>query len=623
MCSSDLDEVILSEVLSDFARTLTTDFPIQGILDHLVERIVAVLDVSAAGVTLISPGRAPRYVAASDENALAFERLQSDLGHGPCLTAFESGDAVAVPDLGSDGRFGGFTRAALRAGMRAVYAFPLRHGSGRLGALDLYRDRSGELDPRDMAAAQTLADVTAAYLLNAQARQEALEISDRFQASALHDALTGLPNRALLQQRIEHAARRAHRSHTQAAVIFADLDRFKWVNDTYGHRTGDELLVGVAGRLSGVVRPGDTLARVSGDEFVILCEDMVDVGDALRMATRLGDAFDEPFTVGGVEIVCSVSVGVAYSGPGEGVTDQLVSHADVAMYQAKRRGGATHQVIDLHDPPDRGTRARPDRGLAAALAAGQLDLAYQPIVRTGDGAVQGVEALLRWTRPERGAVPAPTTIGIAEQDGLRGEVGAWVLARACADRSRWLARHPDRPVDVSVNVSVRQFLDPGFTGTVVDALDRTRMDPAALVLEVTEGVFVEDFGRAAAVLTGLERLGVRLVLDDFGTGYGSLAYLRRLPVDGIKLDPSFVADVGRDPSGAPVLTALSNLAHALGLRVTAEGVETREQHDVVVASGCEFAQGFLHGRPGPASGVPGLLGGIDGAQPDDRDLSSA
>jgi len=474
-----------------------------------------------------------------------------------------------------------------------------------------------------MAAAQTLADVAAAYLLNAQARQEALEISDRFQASALHDPLTGLPNRALLQQRIEHAARRAHRSHTQAAVIFADLDRFKWVNDTYGHRTGDELLVAVAGRLSQVVRPGDTLARVSGDEFVILCEDMVDVGDALRMAARLGDAFKEPFTLGGVEIVCSVSVGVAYSGPGAGVTDQLVSHADVAMYQAKRRGGATHQVIDLRDPPDRDTHARPDRGLAAALATGQLDLVYQPIVRTGDGAVQGVEALLRWTHPERGAVPAPTTIGLAEQDGLMGEVGAWVLARACADRGRWLARHPDRPVDVSVNVSVRQFLDPGFTGTVADALDRTRMDPAALVLEVTEGVFVEDFGRAAAVLTGLERLGVRLVLDDFGTGYGSLAYLRRLPVDGIKLDPSFVADVGRDPSGAPVLTALSNLAHALGLRVTAEGVETREQHDVVVASGCEFAQGFLHGRPGPASGVPGLLGGIDGAQPDDRDLSSA
>jgi len=602
-----VDEVILSKVLSDFARTLTTDFPIQGILDHLVERIVDVLDVSAAGVTLISPGRAPRYVAASDADALAFEQLQSDLGHGPCLTAYESGNAVAVPDLGSEGRFPGFVLPALDAGMRAVFAFPLRHGSGRLGALDLYRDRAGELDPRDMAAAQTLADVTAAYLLNAQARLEAREISDRFRASALHDPLTGLPNRALLQQRIEHAARRAHRSHTQAAVLFADLDRFKWVNDTYGHQAGDELLVGVARRLSEVVRPGDTLARVSGDEFVILCEDMVDVGDALRMAARLGDAFTVPFTVGGTEIICSVSVGVAYSGPGEGVTDQLVSHADIAMYQAKRRGGATHQVSGLRAAPGLDDQDRLDRDLATALPGGQLELAYQPIVGTGDGAVPGVEALLRWTHPERGAVPALTAIGIAERNGLMGEVGAWVMARACADRGRWLAEHPDRPLDVSVNVSVRQFLAPGFADTVVDVLARTQMDPASLLLEVTEGVFVEDFGRAASVLSELRSLGVRLVLDEFGTGYGSLAYLRRLPFDGIKIDRSLVADIGRDPSGAAVVAAVVNLAHALGLRVTAEGVETREQHDVVVASGCELAQGFHYGRPLPASGVDGLL----------------
>ena len=618
-----VDEVVLSEVLSEFARTLTTDFPIQSILDHLVERIVEILDVTAAGVTLISPGRAPHYVAASDADALAFERLQSDLGHGPCLTAYESGDPVSVPDLGSDGRFGGFAPAALHAGMRAVFAFPLRHGSGRLGALDLYRDRAGELHPRDMAAAQTLADVAAAYLLNAQARQEAREISDRFRASALHDPLTGLPNRALLQQRIEHAALRAHRSHTQAAVLFADLDRFKWVNDTYGHQAGDELLVAVARRLSEIVRPGDTLARVSGDEFVILCEDMVDVGDALRMAARLGDAFTSPFVVGGAEIVCSVSVGVAYSGPGEGVTDQLVSHADVAMYQAKRRGGATHQVLNLSAAPGPDGHGPLDQDLSTALSSGQLELAYQPIVGIADGAVPGVEALLRWTHTERGRVPALTAIGIAERNGLLGGLGAWVLGRACADRSRWLAEHSDRPLDVSVNVSVRQFLDPGFADTVVDVLARTQMDATCLVLEVTEGVFVEDFRRASSILSDLRSLGVRSVLDDFGTGYGSLAYLRRVPVDGVKIDRSLVADIGHDPSGAAVVAAVINLAHALGLHVTAEGVETREQHDGLGEGGCDFAQGFHYGGPRPASRVPGLLGGIGGARPDDRGCASA
>lgn len=602
-----VDEDTLVSVLSDFARTLTTDFPIQGILDHLVGRIVDVLDVTAAGVTLISPGTMPHYVAASDTDALAFERLQTELGHGPCVSAYETGEAVLVPDLRDAGRFADFLPTALRAGVRAVFAFPLRHGAERLGALDLYRDRAGALDPKDLAAAQTLADVAAAYLLNARARQEALEISDRFRASALHDPLTGLPNRALLQQRTEHAAQRAHRSHSTAAVLFADLDRFKWVNDTYGHRIGDELLVDVARRLADVVRPGDTLARVSGDEFVILCEDIADPGDVLHMAARIGDAFAVPFVVAGADIVCTVSVGIAYSGPGEGVSDQLITHADLAMYEAKRLGGGNHQVIDLRGANRAGDRNRLDRDLRTALDAGHLGLAYQPIVATADGAVVGVEALLRWTHPEQGTVPALTTVGIAEQNGLIRGIGAWVLEQGCADRARWLAEHPRQPMDLSVNVSVRQLMGPGFADTVAGILQRTRMDPAALVLELTEGVFIEDGDRATAVLADLKALGVRLTLDDFGTGYCSLGYLRRFPVDAIKIDQGFVADIGRDPSGPAIVAAVSDLAHALGLHVTAEGVETQEQHDVVTGVGCELAQGFLYSRPLPASAVRDLL----------------
>ncbi len=353
----------LSSVLRDFARTMVTDFPIQSILDHLVERIVDVLSVTGAGVTLISPGMAPQYVAASDEAALHFERLQTELGQGPCLLAYESGEPVAVPDPASDSRFPKFGPAAVSAGMAAVFAFPLRHGPGRLGALDLYRDTPGPLDPQDTSAAQTLADVAAAYLLNAQARERALDVSDRFRESALHDALTGLPNRVLLAQRLAHAARR---SRSNAAVLFADIDRFKRINDTYGHAIGDELLIAVAQRLSAVVRPGDTLARVSGDEFVFLCEDLSHVNDVELLAARIEKAFTTPFSLPGAEVSVTASVGIAYAGLGGAVTNELVTNADIAMYQAKRSGGGVHRVIDLRAAKEAHDRTRLEQDLRKA-----------------------------------------------------------------------------------------------------------------------------------------------------------------------------------------------------------------------------------------------------------------
>jgi GAF domain-containing protein len=227
-----VNEDKLSAVLSEFARTLITDFPIQGILDHLVTRIVEILPVTSAGVTLITPGSAPHYIAASDDAALRYEQLQTLVGQGPCVAAFETGGAVSVADLSNDTRFPLFAPAAVAAGLAAVFTFPLRHGDGRLGALDLYRDSPGTLDDEDMAAAQTLADVAAAYLLNAQARDAAQAASDGFQHDALHDPLTGLPNRLLLHERLEHTTCRARRSHTHSAILFADIDRFKQVNDT-------------------------------------------------------------------------------------------------------------------------------------------------------------------------------------------------------------------------------------------------------------------------------------------------------------------------------------------------------------------------------------------------------
>ena len=598
----------LSSVLSEFARTMITDFPIQAILDRLVHRIVEVLPVTGAGVTLIAPGTSPQYIAASNASALRFERLQSELGQGPCVVAYQTGDPVAVPDVAAETRFPSFTLAALDAGMRAVFTFPLRHRDRQLGALDLYRNATGALDADDMTAAQTLADVTAAYLINAQARDRAREASERFRAAALHDALTGLPNRVLLGQRLQHVAQRAQRSHTTVAVLFADLDQFKWINDTHGHAVGDMVLIEVARRLSAVMRPGDTLARVSGDEFVILCEDLSDAGDAEKLASRVQVELEVPFDlVPPAPILVSASVGIAYAGPGESVTDQLIADADTAMYQAKRSGGAVHRVLDLTAAKAATDRHRLEVDLHTALAGDQLTLVYQPVVRTSDGLLTGVEALLRWNHPRQGPVTAATAVGIAEQNGLITPIGAWVLEQACVDRTRWAARHPGRKLELSVNVSGRQLMEPGFCDTVRRALTTTGMDPGALQLELTEGVCIDDPQRARTVLQDLRGLGVRLALDDFGTGFCSLTYLHQFPIDMLKIDQSFVAKLHRDRTALDIAAAVTELAHVLGMSVTAEGVETQQQHHNVLSIGCELSQGFLYAQPLTGSQMNDLL----------------
>jgi diguanylate cyclase (GGDEF)-like protein len=610
-----VQEAKLSAVLREFARTVATDFPIQGILDHLVERIVAILPVTGAGVTLISGGQVPRYVAASNEAALRYEKLQTAIGEGPCLLAYTSGEAVAVPDLQQEARFPHFTPNALDAGLAAVFTFPLRRGGGlQLGALDLYRDTPGDLEPHDMDAAQTLADVAAAYLINAEAREEARATSDRFRHSSLHDALTGLPNRLLLQERIGHATRRAQRSRSDVAILFIDLDRFKQVNDEHGHHVGDELLVAVAERLTSLARPGDTLARVAGDEFVLLCEDMRSAADVELLAGRVDAAFAEPFALSRSVVSMSASVGVAFSGQGAAISEQLVDEADRAMYQAKRNGGARHQVIDLREALRLTELDSLEKDLRSAFAQDQLAVAYQPIVRSTDGAVIGLEVLLRWTHPERGVVPALTVVGLAEDVGLITELGTWVLERGCRDHRGWLLQHPDAELYLSVNVSVRQLMARGFCDSVMLVLERHEMDPDDLVLEVTESIFVEDIERASTVLADLKALGIRIALDDFGTGYSSLSYLRRLPVDIVKIDQGFVAEIGYAPDGGIIVAAITNLAHALGLAVIAEGVETQRQRDEILLLGCESAQGYFFAAPLSPDEVTRRLGESDRGQ---------
>jgi diguanylate cyclase (GGDEF)-like protein len=592
----------LSDVLSEFARTMLKDFPIQGILDHLVQRIVDIMPVTAAGVTLISSGLQPRFVAASDEAALRYERLQTELNEGPCLAAYHSGEAVSAPDLRRETRFAKFSRQAREAGLAAAFTFPLRHEDVQLGALDLYRDTPGALSTSEMRTAQTLADVAAAYLINAQARSDLQDSSDQSREAALHDPLTGLPNRVLMMELLEHAFRSSRRSGKPSAVFFIDLDRFKQVNDNYGHQAGDALLMAVADRLTGVLRPGDNLARLAGDEFVVLCAELEGQSQANAIADRVDVALAQPFALSGVDVHVTASIGIAFTGEGTLGPDELLHHADLAMYRTKRQRPGSREVLDQRALHLAGYQAGLARALPGAHARGEMHLEYQPIVATADGRIGDVEALLRWTHPERGLVSPTVFIPFAEKSGQIIELGRWVLEQACSARHAW-----EDHVALSVNVSAHQFMSAGFAELVAGVLARTSTDPRLLTLEVTESVFVRDEGRALVVLDELKDIGVRLALDDFGTGYSSLGYLNALPIDTIKVDHTFIAKLSDEPDSQRIVTAIIGLGHSLGMTVVCEGVETAEQHHRLTKLGSDCCQGFYFAKPMSAARLPGFI----------------
>ena len=441
------------------------------------------------------------------------------------------------------------------------------------------------------------------------------DITDRKRAEeqllhdAFHDALTGLPNRALFMDHVKMAIQRSRRSGDRLfAALFLDLDRFKIVNDSLGHMVGDQLLVGIAHRLEACLRPGDTVARLGGDEFTILLEDLAENEDAIDVARRVQEAVTQPFNIGGHEVFTTASIGIALSTAGYERAEDLLRDADTAMYRAKTQGKKRHVVFDkaMHDRAMELLQLETD--LRRAISRREFFLHYQPIVCLETGKVSSYEALVRWRHPERGLVMPGEFISVAEETGLIIPLGQWVLGEACRQMREWQRLFRiDPEVTVSVNLSSRQFSQADLIEQVSSALRETGLHASSLKLEITESMVMENIDTAIGMLTQLKNLGVGLSIDDFGTGYSSLSYLHRFPIDTLKIDRSFVTQMTDNTENAEIVRTIVTLARSLGMNVIAEGVETRAQLTQLHDLGCDFGQGYLFSKPVGASAALELL----------------
>jgi diguanylate cyclase (GGDEF)-like protein/PAS domain S-box-containing protein len=424
--------------------------------------------------------------------------------------------------------------------------------------------------------------------------------AERLDHQAHHDPLTGLPNRVRFDRELAAALERRREEGSRLAVLFADLDDFKVINDSLGHRVGDELLVSVAERLVNVLRPEDTIARFGGDEFVILLERVISLADIRRVADRLSADLRKPFVLDGRQRFVSASIGIAIADGSDANAEDLLRDADAAMYQAKEQGKARLEFFDRSLRTRALERLELEAGLREALAGGQLELHYQPEVRLEDGGLFGIEALLRWQHPVHGTISPARFVPIAEQSGLIVPIGEWVIEEACRQAAEWRAGGHDDFV-IGVNLSPRQLSSPDLAGVVATALRDSGLPPSGLCLEITESAIMEDPEAAHTVLQGLKALGVKLAIDDFGVGYSSLSHLKYLlPVDVIKVDKSFVDGLLDRGDSRAIITAIIQLAHALGVQAIAEGVESGEQAEALRAMGCHVAQGYHFSRPLPA-----------------------
>jgi diguanylate cyclase (GGDEF)-like protein len=413
---------------------------------------------------------------------------------------------------------------------------------------------------------------------------------------ASHDPLTDLPNRLLLADRLGRALALAHRHSRRLAVLFLDIDRFKYINDSLGHLLGDELLRSIAREVTMCVRSSDTVSRHGGDEFVVVLSELEHVEDAAKGAQKIISALARPHTLAGHELHISVSIGISVYPDDGWDAETLLKNADMALYRAKEQGRDCYQFFE----PDMNTSARErqsiEAGLHVALDKREFELLYQPKMDLKTGAVVGAEALIRWRRPDRGLVEPAEFVPIAEECGLIRPIGRWVVHEACRQAQAWQDVGL-RPIPVSVNISAVEFRSKDLLKSIVDALKETRLDPSYLEIELTESALMAHVEATNSVLRALKALGVQLAIDDFGTGWSSLSYLRHFPIDTLKVDKSFVQEITSDSNAASIVSAVIGMAKSLEHRVIAEGVETRDQLSFLKAEGCDEAQGYYFSRP--------------------------
>ena len=427
------------------------------------------------------------------------------------------------------------------------------------------------------------------------------------QHRALHDHLTGLPNRTLLLERFERWVARAQRKRGAATLLFVDVDNFKLINDGLGHAAGDQLLMSLAARLKSVVRPSDTVARVGGDEFVLLCEDAGSEAAAVDVVTRIMAAVSEPFALGGREQHVAASVGIAMADTSSEAS-VVIQDADAAMYRAKELGGARFELFDAAMRSRSLRRLELESELRRALERHEFHNLYQPLVRAGSDRPVAVEALVRWEHPERGTISPAEFIPVAEETGLIVEIGRQVLMEACRQVAEWSeVSEAGAELEIAVNLSPRQVADPSLVEDVAHVLEATGLEPARLSLEITETAIINDADATGVTLVRLKELGVHLVLDDFGTGYSSLSHAKHFPIDQLKIDRSFVDGLGRDAGDSAIVAAVISMGRALDLSVVAEGVETEAQAEQLWSLGCPLAQGYLFARPLSAEAAAKLL----------------